>query len=60
MLTIVRKIAKRFNCPRIDLYNIDGNIYFGEITFFNQSGFDTDISYDTDLMWGQKANLSLK
>ena len=60
MLTVVRKIAERFNCPRIDLYNVDGKIYFGEITFFNQSGFDTDISYDTDLMWGRKANLSLK
>lgn len=42
---------------RVDLYDIAGNIYFGELTFFDNSGFDTDISYDTDKMWGEKMKL---
>ena len=24
---------------RVDFYNIDGEIYFGEMTFFNASGY---------------------
>lgn len=57
MISLVKEIAKVSACPRIDLYNIDGRIYFGEITIFNQAGFDTDISYETDLLWGKKADI---
>lgn len=40
MLNVADRIAKRVNHPfvRVDLYNIDGSIYFGEITFFPSSG----------------------
>lgn len=36
MIDIAEKIAKNIDCSfeRIDLYNINGKIYFGEITFF--------------------------
>ena len=27
--------------------------------FFNQSGFDTDITYETDCKWGNMTNLNL-
>ena len=49
------------SCPhiRVDLYNIEGQIYFGELTFYNQSGFDTDITYETDCKWGNMTNLNL-
>lgn len=60
MIMVVKKIAAKFKCPRVDMYNVDGKIYFGEITFFNQSGFDKDISYETDLMWGNKVKLCLE
>ena len=53
MVKLVKKLAKGFAHVRIDLYNVNGTIYFGEYTLFNQSGFDTDITYETDLMWGK-------
>ena len=42
---------------RVDLYNIDGQIYFGELTFFDQGGFDTDITLETDLKWVELMDL---
>lgn len=40
MLVIADKISTKINHPfvRVDLYNVNGNIYFGEITFFPSSG----------------------
>lgn len=57
MIDIVNILSKDFVQIRVDLYNINGKIYFGELTFFNQSGFDTDITYDTDAYWGSKFEL---
>ena len=54
MLKIVNQLAKGYIHMRVDLYNVGGKVYFGELTFFNQSGFDTDITYETDIMWGNK------
>lgn len=59
MVCIVRQLAEKFIHARIDLYNEKGKIYFGEITLFNQAGFDTDITYDTDLMWGKKLGIKI-
>ena len=60
MLEIAQKLSEGMPCVRIDLYNIHGEIYFGEITIFNQDGFDTDITYDTDLHWGKLTKLPMK
>lgn len=57
MLTLASKLGEKFQHVRVDLYNVNGKIYFGELTFFNQSGFDTDITYNTDLIWGKKIEL---
>lgn len=57
MRKVAEELAGDFKQARIDLYNIEGKVYFGEITLFNQSGFDTDITYKTDLMWGKKLEL---
>lgn len=54
MLWIVEQLARGYVHMRVDLYNVNGKVYFGELTFFNQSGFDTDITYETDLLWGSK------
>lgn len=48
MLEIAIKLAEDFEYARIDLYNIEGKIYFGEITFCGDSGFGkfTDEKWD--------------
>lgn len=38
MLEIAGKLSKGIPHVRVDLYNCDGNIYFGELTFFHNSG----------------------
>ncbi|MGE7689351.1 ATP-grasp fold amidoligase family protein [Lysinibacillus sp. NPDC097214] len=40
MITLAEKLAAGFSHVRVDLYNIDGRIYFGEMTFTNGSGYD--------------------
>lgn len=35
MKEIVKKLAKGFEHVRVDLYNVDGKIYFGELTFLH-------------------------
>lgn len=42
---------------RIDLYDINNHIYFGEYTFYTQGGFDTGRLYETDISLGNKLNL---
>jgi hypothetical protein len=54
MKKIAEKLSKGYPHIRVDLYLIDNHVYFGELTLYNQSGFDTDITYETDLMWGEK------
>lgn len=38
MKEIARKLSKGFPHVRVDLYDINGHIYFGELTFFHFSG----------------------
>jgi len=39
MLEIAKVLSKDFPAVRVDLYNIDGKIYFGELTFYHASGY---------------------
>lgn len=57
MLEIARKLSEDFIFARIDLYNIEGKIYFGEITLTPNSGFDPDITEATDLYFGNKLEI---
>jgi len=38
MIAIAEKIGRHFGFVRVDLYNIDGQIWFGELTFTPESG----------------------
>ena len=38
MILIAEKLSRNFPILRVDLYNIDGKIYFGELTFTSQGG----------------------
>ena len=39
MLKVARVLSKGFPHVRVDLYNVNGKILFGEMTFFHWSGF---------------------
>lgn len=39
MIGLAKKLSEDFNYVRVDFYNIDGEIYFGELTFTPASGF---------------------
>ena len=53
MLEISKKLSKEVPALRVDLYEIGGKVYFGELTFFSSSGFDTDISREADVLMGE-------
>lgn len=38
MILLAEKLSKGYRHVRVDLYNINGKIYFGELTFFHFSG----------------------
>ena len=54
MLDYARRLSEDFRHARVDFYNIEGNIYFGEITFFSWSGY-TEFKPDSfDKVLGKK------
>ena len=60
MISITNKIIEdlpKMHTYRIDLYNVKDKIYFGEITLYNDGGFDDDITKETDELMGSKINL---
>ena len=59
MIRLVKKLAKGFSHVRVDLYNIDGKIYFGEMTFTNASGFEPFTPPEADRMLGDLWKLDM-
>lgn len=49
---IAEALAKPFPEARIDLYDVEGKIYFGEITFFDGSGYMTFTPDEYDKILG--------
>jgi hypothetical protein len=49
---IARKLAEDFNYVRVDLYNLKGKIYFGELTFNSWSGLTKFKQFEWDEKWG--------
>ncbi|MCM1141603.1 MAG: hypothetical protein NC453_23775 [Muribaculum sp.] len=60
MISIARKLSSGFPFVRVDLYNVDGKIYFGELTFFPASGFGRFTDDKWDLKLGSYMDLPLK
>jgi hypothetical protein len=40
MLEVSRKLSKGFKFIRVDLYSVNNKIYFGELTFYQLSGYE--------------------
>lgn len=52
MVEIARTLSKPFPHCRVDLYNVDGKIYFGEITFYHGGGCNKIEPEEWDLKMG--------
>ena len=48
MIQMAETLSKPFPCVRVDLYNIRGKIYFGEMTFTSLGGLMN--YYTTDFL----------
>lgn len=52
MFELAEKLAKGTATLRVDFYEVNGQVYFGELTFFDASGFDKIIPESYDLKFG--------
>nr|WP_301183545.1 ATP-grasp fold amidoligase family protein [Limosilactobacillus fermentum] len=57
MLEIAEKLAKGLPHIRVDFYDCNGQIYFGELTFFDGSGFDKIEPLEWDYKIGKMLKL---
>ena len=54
------KLSEGIPHVRVDLYNIDGKIYFGELTFCESSGFCAFSPDEYDYVLGDMWDLPIK
>lgn len=59
MVDIAEEISKNIPHVRVDLYNDEGKIYFGELTFFNASGATKFEPEKYDEIFGDWIDLSI-
>lgn len=59
MLKVASDLSKGLTEVRIDLYSVNNRVYFGEYTFFSNSGLDLDITEECDRILGEYINLPL-
>ena len=57
MLAVAEAIGKAFDFVRVDLYQHDGAVYFGETTFYPGGGFDPFEPAEWDAAFGAPWNL---
>ncbi|GAB4163091.1 MAG: ATP-grasp fold amidoligase family protein [Winogradskyella sp.] len=57
MKKLAKKLAKDFVCIRVDMYNIDGKIYFGELTLHHSSGLSKFVQEEYDFKLGKLLNI---
>lgn len=53
MLEVARILSSDFEFVRVDLYSQGDDIYFSELTFTPNSGFEKDLSYEWDKKLGE-------
>lgn len=52
------EIAKMYDYVRVDFYDVDGKLYFGEITQYHGGGFDSFSPFEYDLHYGSLLKIS--
>lgn len=60
MIRVAETLTKPFPCVRLDLYNIHGKIYFGEMTFTSNGGMMNNLTPEFLLKCGEMINLNYK
>lgn len=58
MLDVARKISADMPQLRVDLYEVDGRVYFGEATVYHGGGFEEFTPSYFELEWGKLIDLS--
>jgi len=60
MFEIAKKLSVASGAPflRVDLYNVNGKIYFGELTFYPDCGMDRNRLPETDEYFGSLVDLT--
>lgn len=58
MIGLAKKLSQGLRHVRVDLYNINGKIYFGEMTFYHHCGFVPFDPEEWDYIFGSWINLS--
>lgn len=53
MIDIAQKLSRGFDHVRVDLYNVNGKIYFGELTFTNGGGYENILPIESDFELGK-------
>ena len=59
MKELASKLSKGFPHLRVDFYNVNGNIYFGELTFFHWSGIVPFNPVEWDYKLGEMMQLPI-
>lgn len=59
MFEIASKLSIGLPFVRVDLYQSDGQVYFGEMTFFPDSGFDKNLLPEADIHFGNMIDLTI-
>lgn len=60
MLSISRKLSKDIPFLRVDFYEINGNVYVGEMTFYSWAGFEPFHPEEWDIILGSWLTLPKK
>lgn len=53
MIRIAERLGSMFDYVRVDLYEVDGKIYFGELTQHHGGGYDRILPLEWDYTWGE-------
>lgn len=59
MIAVAEKLSKPFPLVRVDLYNENGKIIFGELTFLHFAGLTPFVPEEYDLIFGDMADVDV-
>ena len=60
MISLAEKLSKDIPHVRVDFYDVNGEVYFGEMTFFDSSGFAAFEPEEWDYKYGEILQLPVR